>query len=159
MAVNVEKIRGALKKYRGAVLVLLCGIALMCLPKQKQPEQSLPSQPQQQTLEERLEQILSQISGAGAVKVLLSDQTSEERDYQTDGTQSGSGELRQETVIVTGENRVQAALVRRTQAATYRGCLVVCQGAESPRVKLAIVEAVAAVTGLATNRITVLKMK
>ena len=158
MAADVKKYAAVLKKYRGAVLVLLCGIALMCIPKQQQQTEQTPQpQVQQQTLEEALEGILSQVAGAGEVRVLLSGQTSEEKDFQTD--QSGSGETRQQTVVVTGENRVQMGLVRQTRAATYRGCLVVCQGAESPAVRLAIVEAVAAVTGLTTNRITVLKMK
>ena len=155
----VKDLRAVVKKYRGAVLVLLCGIALMCLPRQQKVEKTAAPETQQQTLEEALEKILSQVSGAGEVRVLLSGQLSETKRYQTDDTQSGSGELRQETVIVTGENRVQTALVRQTEAATYRGAIVVCQGAENPSVTLAIVQAVAAVTGLTTNRITVLKMK
>ena len=154
----VKDIRAVLKKYRGAVLVLLCGIALMCLPRQQETKKvAVPEE--QQTLEQALEKILSQVSGAGEVRVLLSGQLSETKRYQTDDTQSGSGELRQETVILTGENRVQTALVRQTEAATYRGAIVVCQGAENPKVALSVVQAVAAVTGLSTNRITVLKMK
>ena len=156
----VKDIRETLKKYRWAALVLLCGIALMCLPQQKQAQKTALPEPQpRQTLEESLEKILAQVSGAGDVRVLLSGQVSETKRYQTDETASGGGELRQETVIVTGENRVQTALVRQTEAATYRGAIVVCQGAENPKVMLAIVQAVAAVTGLSTNRITVLKMK
>ena len=154
----VKDIRAVLKKYRGAVLVLLCGIALMCLPRQQETKKSAVPE-EQQTLEQALEKILSQVSGAGEVRVLLSGQLSETKRYQTDDTQSGSGELRQETVILTGENRVQTALVRQTEAATYRGAIVVCQGAENPKVALSVVQAVAAVTGLSTNRITVLKMK
>lgn len=154
----VKDIRAVLKKYRGAVLVLLCGIALMCLPRQQETKKSAVPEVQQ-TLEQALEKILSQVSGAGEVRVLLSGQLSETKRYQTDDTQSGSGELRQETVILTGENRVQTALVRQTEAATYRGAIVVCQGAENPKVALSVVQAVAAVTGLSTNRITVLKMK
>lgn len=154
----VKDIRAVLKKYRGAVLVLLCGIALMCLPRQQETKKAAVPEVQQ-TLEQALEKILSQVSGAGEVRVLLSGQLSETKRYQTDDTQSGSGELRQETVILTGENRVQTALVRQTEAATYRGAIVVCQGAENPKVALAVVQAVAAVTGLSTNRITVLKMK
>lgn len=156
----VKDIRAVVKKYRGAVLVLLCGIALMCLPRQQETKKAaVPEEQQQQTLEQALEKILSQVSGAGEVRVLLSGQLSETKRYQTDDTQSGSGELRQETVILTGENRVQTALVRQTEAATYRGAIVVCQGAENPKVALSVVQAVAAVTGLSTNRITVLKMK
>lgn len=154
----VKDIRAVLKKYRGAVLVLLCGIALMCLPRQQETKKAAVPE-EQQTLEQALEKILSQVSGAGEVRVLLSGQLSETKRYQTDDTQSGSGELRQETVILTGENRVQTALVRQTEAATYRGAIVVCQGAENPKVALSVVQAVAAVTGLSTNRITVLKMK
>lgn len=154
----VKDIRAVLKKYRGAVLVLLCGIALMCLPRQQETKKATVPEVQQ-TLEQALEKILSQVSGAGEVRVLLSGQLSETKRYQTDDTQSGSGELRQETVILTGENRVQTALVRQTEAATYRGAIVVCQGAENPKVALSVVQAVAAVTGLSTNRITVLKMK
>lgn len=154
----VKDIRAVLKKYRGAVLVLLCGIALMCLPRQQETKKAAVPEVQQ-TLEQALEKILAQVSGAGEVRVLLSGQLSETKRYQTDDTQSGSGELRQETVILTGENRVQTALVRQTEAATYRGAIVVCQGAENPKVALAVVQAVAAVTGLSTNRITVLKMK
>mgnify|MGYP006958738371 FL=1 len=155
----VKDIRAVLKKYRGAVLVLLFGIALMCLPRQQEAKKAAVPEVQQQTLEQALEKILSQVSGAGEVRVLLSGQLSETKRYQTDDTQSGSGELRQETVILTGENRVQTALVRQTEAATYRGAIVVCQGAENPKVALSVVQAVAAVTGLSTNRITVLKMK
>ena len=153
----VKDIRAVLKKYRGAVLVLLCGIALMCLPRQQETKKAAVPEVQQ-TLEQALEKILSQVSGAGEVRVLLSGQLSETKRYQTDDTQSGSGELRQETVILTGENRVQTALVRQTEAATYRGAIVVCQGAENPKVALSVVQAVAAVTGLSTNRITVLKI-
>ena len=98
------------------------------------------------------------MAGAGSVRVLLSGQTSEITRFQTDETSDGEN-LRQETVLITGDNRVQTALVRQTEAPTYRGAIIVCQGADSPAVRLAIVKAVAAATGLTTNRITVLKMK
>lgn len=160
MAINREEIRAFFKKSRAAVLVLLCGIVLMCLPSGKKDTQA--AQPAEtvhdQTMEEALEEILSQVAGAGSVRVLLSGQTSETTHFQTDDTQDGES-LRRETVLSTGDNRVQTALVRQTEAPTYRGAVIVCQGADSPAVRLAIVEAVAAATGLTTNRITVLKMK
>ena len=54
----------------------------------------------------------------------------------------------------------RAQLVREViEPALLRGAIVVCQGAENPKVALSVVQAVAAVTGLSTNRITVLKMK
>lgn len=161
MAINREEIRAFFKKSRAAALVLLCGVFLMCLPGGKK-ETQVAAQPagevREQTMEAALEEILSQVAGAGSVRVLLSGQTSEITRFQTDETGDGEN-LRQETVLITGENRVQTALVRQTEAPTYRGAIIVCQGADSPAVRLAIVKAVAAATGLTTNRITVLKMK
>ena len=48
-------------------------------------------------------------------------------------------------------------VVVRTVYPTYRGALVVCQGGDRPEVKLAVTEAVAALTGLSADRVTVAK--
>lgn len=158
MAVSREDIKAFLKRSRAAGLVLLCGIVLMLLPTGKKQTPQPAQTVREQTMEEALEEILSQVAGAGSVRVLLSGQTSEIVYYQTDDTSDGES-LCRETVLTTGDNRVQTALVRQREAPTYRGAVVVCQGADSPAVRLAVVEAVAAATGLGTNRITVLKMK
>ena len=105
---------------------------------------------------------MSQVSGAGTVRVLLTQAESGETIYQTDDTEStqeNGSSLRRETVLVSDGSRQQAGLVRQTQAPVYRGAVVVCQGGDTAPVRLAIVEAVAGVTGLPSNRITVLKMK
>ena len=153
-----------LKKNRYVLLVLLCGLVLLCWPQGKQQtQQDIPQQTgQTESLEERLEKILSQVSGAGTVRVLLTQAESGETIYQTDDTEStqeNGSSLRRETVLVTDGSRQQAGLVRQTQAPVYRGAVVVCQGGDTAPVRLAIVEAVAGVTGLPSNRITVLKMK
>ena len=153
-----------LKKNRYVLLVLLCGLVLLCWPQGKQQtQQDIPRQTEQtESLEERLEKILSQVSGAGTVRVLLTQAESGETIYQTDDTEStqeNGSSLRRETVLVTDGSRQQAGLVRQTQAPVYRGAVVVCQGGDTAPVRLAIVEAVAGVTGLPSNRITVLKMK
>ena len=49
--------------------------------------------------------------------------------------------------------------MRQENPAQYLGVIVVCEGADSPAVRLAIVEAVSDVTGLGADRISVLKMK
>ena len=60
---------------------------------------------------------------------------------------------------MTDGQRGQTGLVRQVLPATYRGAVVVCQGADDPRIRLAIVEAVSMATGLGADRISVLKMK
>lgn len=153
-----------LKKNRYVLLVLLCGLVLLCWPQGiQQTQQDIPQQTgQTESLEQRLEKILSQVSGAGTVRVLLTQAESGETIYQTDDTEStqeNGSSLRRETVLVSDGSRQQAGLVRQTQAPVYRGAVVVCQGGDTAPVRLAIVEAVAGVTGLPSNRITVLKMK
>ena len=139
--------------------VLLAGIVLMLLPAQKETPaaQPVPTQPET-TLQESLTEILSMVSGAGEVRVLLTEAAGEETVYQLDEDSDDSG-LRRETVLVSDTNREKAGLVRRVNGPEYLGAVIVCQGADSAAVRLAIVEAVKSATGLSSDRISVLKMK
>ena len=151
------------KKYRYVLLVILLGIVLMCLPARRNDETD-PSPPTieegsaQSSLEVSLAAILSQIKGAGKVEVLLTEAKGAETVYQSDAD-TGNGTERLNTVIVSGSDRTQSGLVRQTNPPSYLGAIIVCQGADSATVRLAIVQAVASVTGLGADRITVLKMK
>lgn len=153
------KAREWLKKYRYVLIVLLAGIVLMLLPAQKETPaaQPVPTQPET-TLQESLTEILSMVSGAGEVRVLLTEAAGEETVYQLDEDSDDSG-LRRETVLVSDTNREKAGLVRRVNGPEYLGAVIVCQGADSAAVRLAIVEAVKSATGLSSDRISVLKMK
>jgi stage III sporulation protein AG len=133
----------------------------MALPTEEQDHVTTVSQPetQPQVLQQELEQILSQIRGAGKVKVLLTELTGSQTVYQTDQDQRGEGSSNIKTVIIADKDRNQNGLVHRVDPPVYLGAVIVCQGGDSAAVKLAIVEAVASVTGLSTDRITVLKMK
>ena len=155
------------KKYRYAVLVLLAGLFLMALPQGKKeqaetvPEQIEASEAEKE-LQDSLAEILSLIDGAGRVKVLLTEAAGKETLYQsnTDTTQSdNSSSTRRETVLVTDSQRTEAGLVKQVNPPVYQGAVIVCQGAGSASVRLAIVEAVSSATGLTSDRITVLKMK
>ena len=153
-----------LKKYRIVILVLFLGIALLVIPekKTKEPTQSPVIQPVIQTenssLEESLSYILSQIHGAGKVEVLLTQAAGERITYQTDEDISGT-DTRRNTVLITGSDREETGLVRQVLPPVYQGAIVVCQGADSAQIRLAVVEAVMCVTGLSSDRISVLKMK
>ncbi|MBQ9761655.1 MAG: hypothetical protein IJV82_01095 [Oscillospiraceae bacterium] len=152
-----EKTAGAIKKYRYAILVLIIGIGLMLIPNgsnRSKSEQTAPSESLQADETEALTQILSQVKGAGKVKVLLTLASGERIIYQTDDDAQ-----RKDTVIVTNSDRAQQGLVEKVLAPEYRGAVVVCQGADDVSVRLAIVEAVSCATGLGTDKITVLKMK
>ena len=153
-------------KNRAVALVVLLGVLLMLLPtgktETKQPQQEATVSQPRESLETRLEQILSQVSGAGNVRVLLTQERGETSVYQLDLQEVTDGdrrEIRQDTVTVTGSDRQQEGLMTQVEAPRYRGAVVVCQGGDNPTVRLSVVEAVSGATGLPSNRITVLKMK
>lgn len=155
-----------IKKYRYVALVLLAGLVLMALPEGEDAQENTIQAKEetvcQENLEDALSQILSQIEGAGKVKVLLTEAAGEEILYQTDQdiSQSEQGrDDRRETVLVTDTQRSQEGLIRQVNPPQYQGAIVLCQGAGSPAVKLSIAEAVSDATGLTFDRITVLKMK
>lgn len=153
-------------KNRAVALVVLLGVLLMLLPTGKtetqQPQQEATVSQPRESLETRLEQILSQVSGAGNVRVLLTQERGETSVYQLDLQEVTDGdrrEIRQDTVTVTGSDRQQEGLLTQVEAPRYRGAVIVCQGGDNPTVRLSVVEAVSGATGLPSNRITVLKMK
>ena len=165
-----KKILAGLKKYKYAVLVLLLGIALMLLPCGKKEEttetevqvETLSDEAYAQTLEQRLEDMLCQVSGAGQVRVMLTLQTGSRTEYQTDTQISDSETQSQEerkTVILSEGSAYDKAAVSAVQYPRFQGALILCQGADQSTVRLSLVNAVAALTGLSSGQITVIKMK
>lgn len=155
-----------LKKYRYAALVLLLGVALLLLPTGQKEEKEESGQGEntqevvdaEQTLEQRLAELLSQVDGAGRVSVMLSVRVGEETIYQTDTTT----EQRQDekTVVVTtvlAESDVP--VTTKIVSPLYQGAVVVAEGGDSASVRLNLVSAVSSLTGLGADKITVMKMK
>ena len=154
------------KKYRFPVLILLLGIILMTLPtkekKAAEPLQTEEPNISQTDLQGALEDILCLIQGAGKVRVLLTEAAGEQTLYQTDEDMQTNGEsesIRQDTVLLTDSAREEAGLIRQIIPPVYQGAVILCQGADSAAVRLAIIQAVASATGLTSDKITVLKMK
>lgn len=159
------KVPEFIKKYKVAIIVLLLGFVLVSISDIQDRE--IVAEPESIAtpeigLSEQLEQILSQIDGAGKVKVLISVATGEKILYQSDesiSTNESGNNIKKDTVTVTDEERSQSGLVVQKNPPTYLGAIVLCEGAEDPAVKLSIVEAVSKATGLRANEISVLKMK
>lgn len=153
----LKKITDYAGKNRYAILVLVIGVILMLLPfgRDSAPkDQEVTATQPEIGVEEMLAQILGSIDGVGKVKVMLTVEEGQTVIYQTD-----VGASSVDTVLVTGADRSETGLVKQTNPPKYRGAIIVCQGAQSAAVRLSIVEAVSKVTGLGTDRISVLKMK
>ena len=166
------------KAWRWPILVLLVGICLMLLPDGHTPEPSsaAPTAPAPETqpaeaaycaaMEERLEKILSQIEGAGTVRVMLTLKSGSVTRYQTDNRtqQRTEGEntyteSERKTVLIARGSSYNEAAVTGTDCPSFRGALIVSPGAEDAAVRYRLLSAAAALLGLGADEITVVKMK
>lgn len=160
MTERKETLKEFIRRYRYVAIVLLAGLILMAWPEKggDEPElQELSSESIPQ-LQDTLGEILSLVHGAGKVKVLLTQETGEQYFYQTDENTTQDN-TRKDTVLITDSNREETGLIRQIKSPVYRGAVVLCQGADNASVRLSVMEAVKSVTGLSSDRITILKMK
>ena len=162
----VEKGKEYIKRYKYAALILAIGLVLMLLPnstpKVKVEKPVDTASERIEDIELRLGEILSQVEGAGNVDVLLTQSRGERVLYQTDSSQSENSDSSNhsyDTVLVTDSDKNESGLIVQTESPVYQGAIVLSQGANTPAIKLAIVDAVSKATGLGANQITVLKMK
>ena len=166
---RTEGVRRIWDKYKFVALVALAGIALLLWPSGDSGAPAEPASPQQVSavqaeLQEEMEDILGRIQGVGEVRVLLTVDADGQRQLAEDSELSYSGSTaapedysRSTQPVLVDSGSGDAPVVTRTVYPTYRGALVVCQGGDRAEVKLAVTEAVAALTGLSADRITVAK--
>ena len=149
------KFRTLWEKGKFALPVLGLGVLLLLWP-----SGAGETMTQQQ---KEMERILARIEGAGELHLMLTLESDGERTLaeDTEETLGGSqdapeSQSRRETVVLSVSGGEEVVVTRR-ESPVYRGALVVCQGADRAEVKLAVTQAVAALTGLGADRITVVK--
>lgn len=149
------------KKYKFAVLVVLVGILLMLLPVSSQTKEPEPSEIPQETfdlesVEQRMEEILGRIDGVGKLRLMLTLQSGTRLTLAED-TQRDQDRTQRETVTLNRGSGSQDIVVTSRYYPVYQGAVVVCQGADSSAVRLAVTETVQVLTGLSSDRIQVAK--
>jgi len=122
----------------------------------------------EQQLERRLSEIVSAIAGAGEARVMLTLDCGSEPIYAVQGktdtkhsfSDSGSEEslsANKEYVII-GSGAGEQGLVLKMVEPQVRGVAVICRGGDDLIVRQAIVEAVTAVLGVGSNKVSVARM-
>ena len=168
-----------LVKFKYPALVLLFGLALVLWggkTERSEPKQETPVQTETaprdaeadycERISRELESILSQIEGAGRVRVMLTLKSGSVTQYQsdfdsstqTDGERSVSSS-QQKTVILSRGSAYNEAAAVKTEYPRFQGALIVSEGGGEPGVRFAITGAVSALLGLGTDKITVVKSK
>ena len=155
-----------LSRYKYVLLVAAVGAVLLLWPsgegtrRQAEEPQAAPQTPELRATEEAMEEILSKISGVGRVDVMLTLHSGAELVLAQDASLRYSGSAQspdsyeRSTDTVTGSGGVVVTQERYPQ---YRGALVVCDGGGSDAVRLQVVSAVSALTGLGADRIAVVR--
>lgn len=127
-----------------------------------------------ESLEKRLSESLSQITGVGPVEVMISLQSSAElvvekeqsaqknTTTETDaegGKRTASEHTTQESTVYASEGSEKSPLVVKTIVPQVEGVLVVAKGAGNGTVNRTIVEIVQALFGLEAHKVKVVKME
>lgn len=160
-----ERLWALAQRYRYPLLILLAGLGLMLLPTASEtaPAASEPAALEAPAdLQQQLQEVLARIEGAGQVRVLLTERVGAQQVYQTDlQLEEGESDTRrsEQTVLLEGEDRSEQPIPVKTLGPEYLGAVVVCQGADDAKVRLAVVEAVRCATGLGADAISVQKME
>lgn len=165
-----KKLVGMLEKYKFVLLVLLAGVLLLLLPLgggESGAAAAGGTDPPELAfdldgLERKLSDTLSQVDGAGKVSVVLTVKASSRQVLAQDteiSQKDGQQEENRSTVVVAQGSGRQEAVPLQQIYPQFQGALVVCPGGDDPGVRLKLVEAVSALTGLGTDKISVCKAK
>lgn len=167
---GLKRLLSILDTYKYALLVVLVGVLLLVLPLQKseQRTETAPGTEREasgfdlEKMERKLSAALSQVEGAGEVTVVLTVQNSSRQVLARDGKtteKEGVSEQTAETVVVSRGAGTQEPVLVEQIYPDYQGALVVCTGGEEASVRLKLVEAVSALTGLGADKISICKGK
>lgn len=153
-----------------AVALVLCMLAILLSSFSSSSEHSKnttesSTQTQSEQLSEQLTQLISEIKGAGRVKVMITYDATDENVYAKDtdeefeNIQSNTGgqRIKSEYIIVKGSDGEEGLKIKNILP-TVRGVAVVCDGANDPNIKGQIISTVSALFDINSTRISVAEM-
>lgn len=156
-------------RYKYVLLILLAGVILLAWPTKdretgasEQTGLSVETNFQVEEMEDKLAKALSRVEGAGEVTVVLTVKEGPRQLLAQDGKAVElGGQVTRETstVVVSRGSGTQEAVPLARMGPVFQGALVVARGGDDPKVRLALSEAVSALTGLGTDKISICKGK
>lgn len=159
---TAQKWREALGRYQYVLLIIAVGAVLLLLPTggRDSPKEEAPAQMEEsafdlEAFERKLEKALSQVEGAGETRVVLTLEGGSRQVLARNQDREGDGGASNTVVTVGKGSGQQEAVPIQTVAPEFRGALVVCPGGGNATTRLKLIEAVSAVTGLGSDRISV----
>lgn len=153
------------EKYKYVLLVLAAGIVLMLLPWPRTTADKIVSETPQENfsltqVQREMEDLLCHIKGVGQIKVMLTLKSGSALQLAENKTSSQRDAENKQDLEIVKLNRgsgTQDVVITEQIYPTYQGAVIVCQGADDPKVCLSVTEAVAVLTGLSSEKISVVK--
>ena len=171
-----EKIRELIQQRKWAVFMTVCGCGGMLLimissliPDKAEPVKAADSSCFSicdadsfcHETEQRLAAFLSDIDGAGEVKVYLSAGSSQRYIYAAEGRRSRSDSKteEEEKYVMIGSGSEKSALVETVELPEIKGAVIVCGGGDDAAVRERMYKAASAALGISTAKIYVSKLR
>ena len=171
---NKKKWLAVLGRYKYVLIVVAAGVVCLLWPGFERDTASGAAESAARTeaagtdlsaIQAEMEEILGKIQGVGQLELMLTVDTGTERVLAGDTSLSYSGATTApddysrttETVVVSSGGGEDQVVVTREVYPKFRGALVVCQGASDPTVQLRVLEAVSALTGLGSDKISIVQ--
>ena len=171
---NKKKWMAVLGRYKYVLIVVAAGVVCLLWPGFDTNTEATTAETTSQTemaatdlaaIQTEMEEILGKIQGVGQLELMLTVDTGTERVLAGDTSLSYSGATAApddysrttETVVVSNGGGEDQVVVTREVYPKFRGALVVCQGASDPTVQLRVLEAVSALTGLGSDKISIVQ--
>lgn len=171
-----ERLHGMWKKYRYLIFVIVAGLVVLLIPSAESKEKDIETLQGEEVFdlenfEKRVEDVLSNGEGIGRVKVVLTIKSGMEHVYAEEmksntRQQQENGEITdvdedsdRKPSVLSKSNGGEEAVVIKNIYPEFLGAAVVCDGADNPEVKLYIIDVISSLTGVSSDRITVIKMK
>ena len=161
----VQKALQGIKKYKYVLLTALLGVLLLLLPQNEKAADTGSATPSaaenfdREALQNEMEDILSSLDGVGKLSLMLTVEGGGAYELAQDETASlkARGEEVDEQTVVLGSGTSAEVVVTHSRYPRFVGALIVCEGGDRADVQLKVTQAVSALTGLSSERISVVK--
>lgn len=157
-----------LQRYSAALVILLAGMLLLASGGGCERTRTEPAEGERpvtdgfdlSAFEQQLVDQLAAMEGVGRVSLMLSLEETEEAVYAVNvrRTEGGAQSYESDLAVLSDRSYGETPVAVKNRLPSFRGAVVLCDGADNVMVRLAITNAVSTVCGIGSDKVTVLKM-
>ena len=164
------------RQYKYLIVIVIAGLIVLVIPSSGKEAKAKDVVKEEEVFdlekfEEKIEDVLSDGAGVGRVKVVMTIKTGMEHVYAEETKsntreQQENGEItdvdmdsdRKPSILSKSNGGEEPVIIKKIYP-EFLGAVVVCDGADDPKVELYIIDVISSLTGISSDRITVIKMK